>query len=210
MKILHLSSSPRGQAAESYRLSRQIVDGLLEREPGAIVLDRSVGNGEIADIDADYALAQHAGTATTAAPLSDAGTLARSEALIQELEGADVLVIGTPMHNLGLPSALKAWIDHIVRAGRTFNVTRAGKVGLLRDRPVYIAVSAGGVFSGERARQPDFLTPYLKIVLGTIGLQDLHFFSVEGTTHGPDALGEARARAEQALQAHFALRALAT
>jgi len=108
------------------------------------------------------------------------------------------------MHNLTVPSALKAWIDHVVRARRTFHVTREGKLGTLRDRPVFVAVSSGGIFSGERARQPDFLTAYLKTILGSIGLRDLTFFSVEGTGYGPDAVAEARDRTDRALQAHFA------
>ena len=107
-----------------------------------------------------------------------------------------MIVIGTPMHNLSLPSALKAWIDHVVRARRTFSLTKHGKVGTLRDRPVFIAVSSGGRFSGEHAHQPDFLTPYLKTILGMIGLRDLTFFSVEGTGAGADATASARAQAE--------------
>ncbi len=108
------------------------------------------------------------------------------------------------MHNFTVPSALKAWIDHVVRARRTFNVTKEGKVGRLRDRPVFVAVSSGGRFSGERARQPDFLTPYLKAVLGTIGLHDLTFFSVQGTGSGPVAVTAARAKADRTLQEYFA------
>jgi FMN-dependent NADH-azoreductase len=129
--------------------------------------------------------------------------MALSEKLIQELESADFVVIGTPMHNFTVPSALKAWIDHVVRARRTFNVTPAGKLGLLHDRPVFVAISSGGRFSGERARQPDFLTPYLEAVLGIIGLHDLTFFSVQGTASGPDAVAQARARIDQALQEYF-------
>jgi FMN-dependent NADH-azoreductase len=129
--------------------------------------------------------------------------MARSEELIQELEGSDIVVIATPMHNFTVPSALKAWIDHIVRVRRTFEVTGRGKVAALRDRPVYVAVSSGGRFSGPRAGQPDFLRPYLRAILGTIGLHDLTFFSVEGSALGPDALAEARTRADQALQEHF-------
>ena len=129
--------------------------------------------------------------------------MALSEELIQELESSDFVVIGTPMHNFTVPSALKAWIDHIVRVRRTFNVTPEGKVGMLRDRPVFVAVSSGGRFSGERARQPDFLTPYLKAILGTIGLHDLTFFSVQGTASGPDAVAEARTKTDQALQEYF-------
>ena len=131
------------------------------------------------------------------------GSMSRSEELIQELERSDYVVIGTPMHNFTVPSALKAWIDHVVRVRRTFNSTREGYVGRLRDRPVFVAVSSGGQFSGERARQPDFLTPYLKAILGIIGLHDLTVFSIEGTALGPDAVVEARIRADQAIENHF-------
>jgi len=200
MEILHVSCSPRGRAAESYRLSRKIIDLLLRSEPAATVVDRVIGEGLMPHIDAGYALAQH----SPMARVPHEGAIARSEALIRELERSDVVVIGTPMHNLTVPSALKAWIDHVVRARRTFHVTREGKLGTLRDRPVFVAVSSGGIFSGERARQPDFLTAYLKTVLGSIGLRDLTFFSVEGTGYGPDAVAEARDRTDRALQAHFA------
>ena len=200
MEILHVSCSPRGRAAESYRLSRKIIDLLLRSEPAATVVDRVIGEGLMPHIDAGYALAQH----SPMARVPHEGAIARSEALIRELERSDVVVIGTPMHNLTVPSALKAWIDHVVRARRTFHVTREGKLGTLRDRPVFVAVSSGGIFSGERARQPDYLTAYLKTILGSIGLRDLTFFSVEGTGYGPDAVAEARDRTDRALQAHFA------
>jgi FMN-dependent NADH-azoreductase len=207
MRILHLSCSPRGHAAESYRLSRKIVGFLLKSEPTAVVVDRAIGEGGIEHIDADYALLQHSASAEI--PLGS-GTAARSEVLIRELEDSDVLVIGTPMHNLSVPSVLKAWIDHVVRARRTFDVTSTGKVGLLRDRPVFVVVSSGGIFSGERARQPDFLTPYLKVVLGMVGLRDLRFFTIQGTGHGPGAVTEARAEADRTLQRHFASSVLST
>ena len=129
--------------------------------------------------------------------------MSRSEELIEELESSDFVVIGTPMHNFTVPSALKAWIDHVVRVRRTFNVTADGKVGALRDRPVFVAVSSGGRYSGKHARQPDFLTPYLKAILGIIGLHDLTVFSIEGTGLGPDAVVEARIRADQAIEDHF-------
>jgi FMN-dependent NADH-azoreductase len=127
--------------------------------------------------------------------------------LIRELEGADVVVIGTPMHNFTVPSALKAWIDHVVRARRTFETTAAGKVGKLQDRPVFVAISSGGRFSGDRARQPDYLTPYLKEILGMIGLRDVHFFAVQGTGAGPEAVAQARLKADQELQEHFLVKA---
>jgi FMN-dependent NADH-azoreductase len=203
MKILHVVCSPRGEASESYRLSRKIVARLMGREPVATLVNRVIGGNALPHIDANYALGQH----STMAEITQDGAVARSDELIQELEASDVVVIGTPMHNLSLPSALKAWIDHVVRARRTFNTGPGGKVGTLRDRPVFIAVASGGSFSGEYARQPDFLTPYLTAILAQIGLKELHFFSVQGTGLGPEILETSRTRADEALQAYFAARA---
>jgi len=121
------------------------------------------------------------------------------------LERADAIVIATPMHNLGVPSVLKTWIDHVVRAGRTFDVSSEGKKGRIADRPVFVAIASGGRFSGEHARQPDFLTPYLKAVLGTIGLTNITFFSIQGTGLGPVVVENARRMAARNIEQHFAL-----
>jgi FMN-dependent NADH-azoreductase len=201
MKILHISCSPRGQASESHRLSQKIIGLLLDSNPAATLINRAIGGGDLSHIDENYAVAL--GASHDAPGMSQEGSISRSEELIRELESSDFLVIGTPMHNLTVPSALKAWIDHIARVRRTFNVTREGKKGMLRDRPVFVAVSSGGRFSGEGAHQPDFLTPYLRTILATIGLHDLTFFSVEGTAFGPEAVAEARNKTDQALQAYF-------
>ena len=200
MKILHVSCSPRGQASESYRLSQKIIGLLLKREPSATLVNRVVGGGAIPPVDENYAISQGA-----AADVSQEGSAALSEELIQELESADIVVIGTPMHNFTVPSTLKVWIDHVVRVRRTFDVSPEGKIGKLRDRPIFFAVSSGGRYSGERARQPDFLTPYLKAVLAIIGLHDLTFFSVQGTAFGREAVAETRAKTDRALQEHFSL-----
>jgi len=198
MNILHVSCSPRGRSSESLRLSREIIGRLLEVDPAATLIHRVVGDGTIPPIDEAYAASQQ-----SSVDLSTTGSAARSDELIQELENSDVVVIATPMHNFSAPAALKLWIDHVVRVRRTFDVTSAGKVGLLRDRPVLVAVSSGGRFSGDGVRQPDFLTTYLKTILGMVGLHDLAFFAVQGTAFGPDAVAEARAMSRQALQDHF-------
>jgi FMN-dependent NADH-azoreductase len=202
MKILHVSCSPRGQASECYRLSQKIIEFLLKSEPTAILIKRVIGSGAISHIDESHATAL-GGTQLSFAEILQSGTLSQSEELIQELESSDFVVIGTPMHNFTVPSTLKAWIDHVVRVRRTFNVTAEGKVGVLRDRPVFVAVSSGGRYSGEHARQPDFLTPYLKAILATIGLHDLTFFSIEGTGAGPDAMAGIRTKTDQAVQNYF-------
>jgi FMN-dependent NADH-azoreductase len=198
MKILHVSASPRGKAAESYRLSLEIIAALRQQNPAIEVLHRPIGNGSLPHIDEDYAISQ-----ASVKDVSDAGSMAVSEELVRELESADCLVISTPMHNLSLPSALKAWIDHVVRARRTFSIGPGGKVAQLEDRPVFIAIASGGRFSGEQARQPDFLTPYLKTILAMIGLKDVTFFTVQGTVAGGEALERTRQATARELAAHF-------
>ena len=199
MNILHVSCSPRGQASQSTLLGQKIISHLLKRDPTATVINRTLGSEVIAPIDEPYATSQQ-----SLADVSQEGSMARSQALIQELDQADVVVIATPMHNYGVPAALKIWIDHIARVRRTFDISAQGKVGLLQDRPVFIAVSSGGRFSGERAHQPDFLTPYLKTILGMIGLHDVTFFTVQGTASRPETVAQTRRQTDQALHDYFA------
>lgn len=177
MNILHIDCSPRPES-HSRKLSAAIVKKLLEVAPGASISRRDFAADPLPHASADYATALSS-PATLAAPPK--GALELSEALIQEVEAADVIVIGTPVNNLTVPSVLKAWIDQILRAGRTFRSTPTGKVGMLRDRPVFIGIASGGVFTGEKANQPDFLTPYLSAVLGSIGLKTLQFLPVQAT-----------------------------
>jgi FMN-dependent NADH-azoreductase len=175
--ILHIDCSPRPES-HSRQLSGAIVKKILEVVPGASISRRDFAAVPLPHAAPDYATTLSS-PATLAAPLK--GSLDLSEMLIQEVEAADVIVIGTPMHNLTVPSVLKAWIDQILRAGRTFKSTPARKVGMLRDRPVFIGIASGGVFTGDRANQPDFLTPYLAAVLGSIGLKTLQFLPVQAT-----------------------------
>ena len=198
MKILHVSCSPRRSASESHRLSLKIIQHLLLKHPSAQVVCRHVSDDAISHVDEDLAVSMHSRT-----DCSQQGSAARSNALIHELDRADIVVIGTPMHNFTVPSALKAWIDHVVRVRRTFNVTPQGKVGTLRDRPVFVAVSSGGRFSGDNARQPDFLTPYLKAVFGIIGLHNLTFFSLQGTVLSEEVVADARSKTHEAIEEYF-------
>jgi FMN-dependent NADH-azoreductase len=177
VNILHIDFSPRPES-HSRKLSAAIVKRLLEVAPDASISRRDFGAAPLPHVTPDYATALST-PATLAAP--PRGVLELSEALIQEVEAADVIVIGTPMHNLTVPSVLKSWIDQILRAGRTFMSTPAGKVGMLQDRPVFIGIASGGIFTGDRANQPDFLTPYLSVALGSIGLKTLQFLPVQAT-----------------------------
>lgn len=177
MNILHIDCSPRPES-HSRQLSAAIVGKLLDAAPGTRISRRDLANAPLPHASSDYATALSS-PATLANP--PRGALELSESLIAEIEAADAIVIGTPMNNLTVPSVLKAWIDQVLRVGRTFKSTPSGKVGMLQDRPVFIGIASGGVFTGDRANQPDFLRPYLSAVLSSIGLQTLQFFSVEAT-----------------------------
>ncbi len=196
MHILHIDCSPRRES-HSRGLSAAIVGRLLEVAPGATIRRRDLGAEPLPHAVADYAIALST-PATLAAPPT--GSLDVSEMLIREIEAADVIVIGTPMHNYTIPSSLKAWIDQVLRVGRTMKSTPAGKVGMLQDRPVFIGVASGGVFAGERANQPDFLTPYLSLALHSIGLKTLQFLPLQATAFlEPDQTASARERALAAI-----------
>ncbi|WP_193087927.1 FMN-dependent NADH-azoreductase [Advenella sp. FME57] len=180
MKLLHLTFSPRGEESESTQLSQAIVDQLCSQHSVSRIIRRDWRLHATSAIDADYAKALANAARNGVDKLSYEGSLQESERLICELEEADVVVIGTPMHNFTVPASLKTWIDLVVRVNRSFNITPAGKVGTLNSKPVYIAIASGGFFGSEHSRQPDFLTPYLKAILATIGLNDLRFFSAQG------------------------------
>lgn len=202
MNILHISASPRGVDGDSYRLSQHVVHCLRTLHPQARVTERALWEQVPAPVDAAYAdILASSVPGGEAAMRSDA--LERSDRLIAELEAADVLVIGTPVHNLTVPSVLKAWIDHVVRIHRTVRPTPLGKVGMLPDRPVYVAVTSGGWRTGPKARNPDFFEPYLKAVLGMLGLRELRFFSMEGTAFGDERVALAGREARAEVDAHF-------
>ena len=189
-RILHISCSPRAHESQSHRFSTRIVERLLARHPQAQVMQRDLWAQQLPHVDEDYGHALAGSRPVAPDAFERQGSLARSEALIVELESADAVVIGTPMHNYTVPSVLKAWIDHVLRIHRTFVPTAEGKRGLLHDRPVYIAVASGGGYTGAQARQPDFLTPYLEAALGTIGLRALHFFALEHMVMGDDVVAD--------------------
>ena len=202
MKILHISCSARAEDSFSFGLSQQVLQRLLARHPTAQVITRDLAAEPLPHVDGQYssALSRALGGAAHVQGLS---SLEWSDLLIEELKQADCVVIGAPMHNFTVPSMLKAWLDHVVRIGVTFTATPQGKVGSLADRPVYIAVSSGGYRTGPRARQPDFFEPYLRAILPTMGLKDLTFISLEGTSAGPEAATAAIAAVERELSASF-------
>lgn len=186
MNILHIVCSLRA-GSESTRLSELIVGRLQSLHPGATVVERNLASTPLAHVDGDY-VAEISSFDGDPSVRHDAGSLAASDRLIAELEVADFVVIGTPMHNYTVPSVLKAWVDHVVRARRTFAITQGGKVAALADRPVFVAIASGGFFSGEGANQPGFLSPYLKAILATIGLNDIRAFALQGMVYCPETV----------------------
>lgn len=105
-----------------------------------------------------------------------------SDLLLAELKDADVVVIGAPMYNFGIPSFLKSWIDHLARAGVSFSYTENGPVGLIHGKKVFLAIGTGGVYSEGDYKGYDFIEPYLRTSLGFFGMNDVTAFRVEGVS----------------------------
>ncbi|MDR6177530.1 FMN-dependent NADH-azoreductase [Pseudomonas sp. SORGH_AS 211] len=201
--VLHVNASPRPATSQGYRLAGELLAALRPSWPGLAILERDLAAMPLLPLSADYAEALTRRTP----PQAPAFTL--SEALIGELEASDLLLINTPLHNFTLPAALKLWLDYVLRIGRTFASTAAGKHGLLADRPVYLLVGSGGHHRGPHARQPDFLTAYLRHALGTLGLFDLHFIYLEGLVGTPADVADTLAAAREQLSRELPFRPLA-
>lgn len=203
--VLLVNASPQGFASHANGLAGELIDSLRARHPGITLTDRDLSAQPLPALGVDYARAL-----TTPTPFEDP-VFDVSETLIRELEACDVLIIATPMHNFTVPAALKLWIDYVLRIQRTFSSGPEGKTGLLADRPVYVLVGSGGFHQGERARQPDFLTSYLRVVLNTLGLYDTGFIYLQGLVFGEEAVRSAleQARNRLALQPLFSTLACA-
>ncbi|KAK47249.1 FMN-dependent NADH-azoreductase [Caballeronia jiangsuensis] len=198
MKVLFINASPHGDASNGYRLALEMIE-MLQKTARVEVVERDLAAKPLPPVTRDYA---HAVTSRH----PDTSAFDISEQLVREIETTDALIINTPMHNFTVPAALKLWIDYVLRIHRTFAATPEGKIGLMRDRPTFVIVGSGGFHSGEHARQPDFLTPYLRYALGSIGLRSLHFLLLQGLVRGDEAVAEAlqRARDDIARHAFFA------
>jgi FMN-dependent NADH-azoreductase len=184
--LLRLDCSSNGEQTFSHTLGDAVEAWLVAASPSAAILRRNLADDPPPPVDRAFSAGLR--THQTAEATRGVAAFATSEALIQELETTDVLLLTTPMHNFTLPAVLKLWLDQVVRFGRTFESTPEGKIGLLADRPTFICITSGSLFSGDEARQPDFLTPYLKAILACIGLNDLTFFQAEAAGHDPEAV----------------------
>lgn len=174
---LLVEASPRSGRSQSRWAAELVLSRLRDREPALTLLRRDLAAEPPPLIDEAFTEAMYVPAARQDERQRCA--LAYSEAAIAELERADTLVVSTPMNNFTVPAVLKTWIDQVLRLERTFRSTPDGKVGLLADRPTYVVVASGGYITGDRARQPDFLTPYLEAVLATLGIKTVRFLHLE-------------------------------
>ena len=194
--ILVLNSSVSGEASVSRLLVADAVTELTQRDPAAKVVFRDLAADPIPHLLPSTVAGVRAAPSTPA----EHEARALSDKLIAELRAADVIVIGAPMYNFSIPTTLRAWFDHVLRAGETFRYSEAGPEGLLGGKRVIVVESRGGLYSEGPAQALDFQEPYLRQLLGFVGLTDVTFIRAEKIGYGPDAREQAVAdsRAELA------------
>jgi FMN-dependent NADH-azoreductase len=189
MNLLHLDSSVLGANSASRELTAAIVARWQDRDPRTLVTYRDLATDPLPHLDG-AALAR-----------TDDLAAARAEQVLAEFLAADVIVIGAPMYNFSIPSQLKAWIDRIAVAGRTFRYTEAGPQGLAGGKTVLVASTRGGVHSGTAS---DFVEPYLRQVFGFLGIEDITFVTAEGLAYSPEHREKAMAAAHAAIEVPLA------
>ena len=196
-KILHINSSVRTQGSLSRQLTGEFLANWKAANPADSVVERDLAAAPVPHLT-EQMMAAFFMPPDQRTP-EQAQTLRLSDALVDELLAADVIVIGAPMYNFSVSSTLKAWIDHVARAGRTFQYGPTGVVGLVTGKRVFIVTAAGGVYSEGPAQASDFLATYLRSVLGFIGMTDITFVRAEGLAMGEAAVAETLARNRSAL-----------
>jgi FMN-dependent NADH-azoreductase len=173
--VLVIGSSLFGPDSQSSRLAAELVTQLQARHGDLRVVNRDLALDPVPHLDADTFAAF--GTPEEQRSAGQRAAVSLSDQLIGELQQADFIVLAAPMYNFGLPSTFKAWFDHVARAGITFAYTQDGVRGLLKDLPVFIIATRGGLHAGTAN---DLQSPYLRQILGFVGLTDLHFIYAEG------------------------------
>jgi FMN-dependent NADH-azoreductase len=196
--LLQIDSSPRA-ASVSSRLAAAFVARWKQRNPAGTVVHHNVSLENIPYLDNETAEAFPDPAIPTL--LERTKILALSDRLVDELLAADVLVLAAPMWNLSIPASLKAWIDLIVREGRTFAFTETGVAPLVPPgKKVFVFSARGGAYpAGSQMRALDFQEPYLRAILGVIGLTGIEFIAAERQSESPEAAAEGLACAERAI-----------
>ena len=205
MQLLHIDSAITGEQSVSRQLTARTVAAWQAAHPGT-----TVQYLDLAQQAPSHQSAQSLGFRTGQAAATDVERQenALSEALVSQFLAADVIVIGAPLDNVSVPSQLKAWIDRLAQAGRTFKYTETGPVGLAGGKTVIVAITRGGVYStSEAGRAMEHQESYLQTVFGFFGITDVRFVRAEGVAMGPDAKAQALATAESEIQSHTAVAA---
>lgn len=189
MRILQVNASGRRRNSVSRLLAAELIEALEMREGDVSVQQRDLADG-VPVVDENWIDANFTAPEDRSATQRD--VLRESDALVAELKAADVLVIGAPIYNFGIPAVLKAWIDMIARARLTFRYTESGPEGLLKSKKAYIVVASGGVTVGSAV---DFATPQLRQALKFVGITDVDIIAAEQlNTRAEEALDAARMR----------------
>lgn len=205
MQLLHVDSAITGTQSVSRQLTANTVAAWVAAHPGT-----TVQYLDLAEDAPSHLSAQSLGfrTGQAAATEAERAENALSEALVSQFLAADVIVIGAPLYNFSVPSQLKAWIDRLAQAGRTFQYTDKGPVGLAGGKTVIVASTRGGVYStSEGGQAMEHQESYLKVVFGFFGITDVRFVRAEGVAMGPDAKATALAAAANDISAHTAVQA---
>lgn len=202
LKVLAITSSALGDASASNKLVNDTIDQLKSRNADLQLTVRDLGAGQVPHLDLDGATAIRGGEPANAA---QAAAQKLSDELIAEVKAADVLVIGAPMYNFGIPSTLKSWFDYVLRAGVTFRYTEAGPEGLMTGKRAIVVATRGGLYSEGPAKPMDSQEPHLRTMLGFIGITDISFVYAEKLAFGPEAreasIGEAKGKLEELVAA---------
>lgn len=204
LRILRVDASARADGSVTRQLADRFVAGLAQRAGEVAVTPRDVARG-LPFVDAGWIAANF--TDPEARSVDHRAALAGSDALVEEAKAADVWVIATPIYNFGVPASLKAWIDQIARARLTFRYTEQGPQGLLQGKKVYILVATGGTEVGSAI---DFATPWLKFVLGFLGITEIEVIAADrGMSRGEKARADAFAGIEAVLERDWPARVAA-
>ena len=193
--LLQLNSSVYSAEGQSTRLADRFVSGWRAANPDGAVITRDLALDPVPHLTAERFGAFLAKAQERTPEQQD--VVDYSDALISELKRADVIVLGLPLYNFGVPSTLKAYIDHVARAGVTFKYTESGSVGLLKGKKVYVFAARGGLYAGTVA---DTQTPYIRQILGFLGLDDIEIVYAEGLAINPAAKDTAIARAQAQIE----------
>ena len=194
IKILRIDSSARQDASETRTLSDALIDR-IQASADTTVTHRDLAVDAPSFVNEAWVEANF--TAPDARSDAQAAELGVSDTLVQELEAADVIVIGAPIYNFSIPGVLKAWIDMVARAQVTFRYGANGPEGLLKNKKAYVVMASGGVVMGSAM---DFATPYLRHILGFIGIQDVEFISAAEIKEDPYRLDTALAGVQSNIQ----------